>query len=90
MKTEYRHIHFTKEELPKEKPTWLCRNNKSNSPLARIIWYMLWKKYVVEFNQMAVFDESCLADIQDFLRQLNAQKKSVKSVVSKSGEGSDG
>ena len=51
---------------------------------------MLWKKYVVEFNQMAVFDESCLADIQDFLRQLNAQKKSVKSVVSKSGEGSDG
>jgi hypothetical protein len=67
VKVRYKHIHFDEKE-PK---VWQCHNNKTNDILAWVAWYKPWRKHCVGFMANAVFDEACLADIQDFLRQLN-------------------
>lgn len=67
MKTKYRHIYFEESGLTEG---YVIRNNKTKNYLGNVIYYILWKKYIVEFSAKAVFDESCLLDIADFLKQL--------------------
>ena len=83
MKTRYRHIHFEEVNIPAQEMLvlsschyWLCKNNKDNSILGRVDYYEHWHKYVASFYDNAVFDETCLADIADFLRQLNKSAQS--------------
>lgn len=72
MKTRYRHIHFDEdyEQLDPINPTYICRNNKSDSILGTVGYYPPWRKYVFIGEEGAGFDTSCLTDIIDFIKQL--------------------
>ena len=71
MKTKYKFIHFVefKDGL------WLCKNNKSNDELGYLEFYSRWKQWTFRATAMAVFNSTCLDDISDFLKQLNAGGK---------------
>jgi len=72
MKTRYKHIHFDKvTEDFANKPMYYCMNNKTKLWLADVFYYKPLKKYCFRSYEDAVFDESCLVDITDFLKQLN-------------------
>jgi hypothetical protein len=73
MKTRYRYIHFVEtEELVNNKKVWNCLNNKSKDILAKIFYYSPWKEYCcTQADSGIVFNDGCLADIIDFIRQLN-------------------
>ena len=72
MKTRYKHIYF--DEVPtmivEEHCTWFCRNNKTDDVLGTLTYYSPWKRWVFEGEQDCLFDESCLADIIHFIKQL--------------------
>ena len=77
MNTKYKHIHFEIDEywkttLGSEKDVWVCYSNKPTSELGYISWYPAWKQYVVNFNVDAVFNQNCLVDIIDFIKQLGS------------------
>lgn len=74
VKLKYRHINFTSEDdeaMPVRLRHYKCRNNKSGDILAEVRYYTAWRKFVVNFDPGCIFDNTCLADIQDFLGQLN-------------------
>jgi len=60
----------------RKSPAYLCRNNKTQNDLGIIEYYSAWQKYIFEGAPHCVFDESCLLDIVDFLRQL--KEKAIK------------
>lgn len=74
METKYKYIHFearqTEALFPNVKPGFVIRNNKSDAILGAIEWYPPWKRYCFIPNEVAIFDSSCLADIQHFIGQL--------------------
>lgn len=72
MRTKYKHIHFDEdfEQLDPEKPTYFCKNNKTGNVLGTIAYYPPWRKYEFIGEGEAGFDTSCLADIIDFMKQL--------------------
>jgi len=65
MKTEYKHIHFEKDDGGK---TYYCKSNQSKSIIGIVSFYPPWKRYVFEGREFCVFDAFCLADIIDFLK----------------------
>ena len=74
MKTKYKYIHF--ENKPEfdafmGQPVYACKNNRYGDQLAQIYFYAPWKQYVADFSKTVVFSADCLADIQDFLNQVN-------------------
>jgi len=60
--------------------TWECLTNKGNLPLGGVFWYTRWRKYCFSIEYGAVFDENCLANIVDFLKQLNGLRTQIKKV----------
>ena len=72
MKTKYKFIHF--QEYKKEGKAYTIHNNKSGIAMGAVFYYTVWKQFVVEFVEDCVFNNQCLLDIADFLRQLNETK----------------
>ena len=71
MKTKYKHIHFVAVVSGlKNKERYKCMNNKSSAVLGEIFYYTPWRKYVFAMTEDAVFDDSCLRDVINFLEQL--------------------
>ncbi|MCK5016251.1 MAG: hypothetical protein KAS32_04190 [Candidatus Peribacteraceae bacterium] len=72
---KYKHIYFTKStQIQAEKPIYECRNNKSKEIIAVIYWYPQWKQFVFGFYEDAVFSQSCLLDIVDFIKDVSNEK----------------
>lgn len=81
MKTKYKYIHFVEAEGENKiiagKATYECKNNKTKSTLAIIFWYKPWKEYCfTQADSNVIFNDGCLADTIDFIRQLNQQQES--------------
>lgn len=70
MKIEYKFIHFEKID----DQLWSCHNNKSCDELGNVEWYPQWKQFVFVPISETLFSIDCLSDIQDFIRQLTAEK----------------
>lgn len=74
MKTKYKFIYFEETEAFFKKAYWI-KNNKSKGVIGAITWYEVWHQYVFDPHyEGAIFSESCLLDIIDFLKQLNGAK----------------
>jgi len=71
-KTEYKYIHFIKYFDSGKTTKWHINNNRTKAILGLIAWSAAWRRYVfiTVFNIDCEFDEFCLEDIQDFIRQL--------------------
>jgi hypothetical protein len=48
-------------------PIYKIINNKSGDRLGRISYYPRWKQFIAEFSPYAVFNNTCLRDIIDFM-----------------------
>ena len=70
MKTKYKHIHFAEAMISGVNKTYWCKNNKTDGILGLVEYYPPWRKYVFSTDGDCVFDISCLADIIDFMKQL--------------------
>ena len=76
MKDQYQFIHFEQQFFPGRATTvWICRNNKSNISLGIVAWNGGWRQYCFYPEREMVFSSGCLADIQDFIRQLKEERK---------------
>jgi hypothetical protein len=60
---EFKHI-----VIKKENDSWLVYNKHSKEMIGSIFYYKPWKKYVYEPQNDTVYDESCLADILQFMK----------------------
>ena len=79
MKTEYKHLIFTKEKTPKGRKTeiWSCFN-RFHQFLGRVKWYSAWRQYCWFQEQgfsQTVMAASCLDDISNFIGQLMEVRK---------------
>jgi hypothetical protein len=79
MKTRYKYIHFEKtEEIVHSERVWNCCNNRSGKILAKVFYYKPWKEYCfTQAEQDVVFNDGCLLDMVDFIRQLNENGRSI-------------
>lgn len=59
---------------------WYITNVKSNAPLGLISWFAHWRKYCFFPNGSAVYDNSCLRAITQFLDAANAEHKGERSL----------
>lgn len=71
LRTDYRFIRFV--STPAIPNVWACLNRKSGDALGGVEWYAPWRQYVFSADEMALFSHDCLADVADFLKQLNAE-----------------
>ena len=74
MNTKYKFIHFTLIGQTEKTGTWACRANSGGS-LGLVKWYGPWRQYCFFSAAACVFNNGCLADIQDFIGQLTADRK---------------
>lgn len=75
MKTQYKFIYFLKTyDLPKTS-VWHLRSRKSDDLLGEVKWYGPWRQYCYFAMNEAVYSVGCLEDINDFIRQLEEERK---------------
>ena len=80
LKTKYKYIRWLCNDAVYtinagiKRPIYACLNNRTNLPLGGATYYPRWKQYIFEAEVNCVFSSECLADIQDFLEQLNGDK----------------
>jgi hypothetical protein len=75
MKTDYKYIQF---ELIEQKPktsVWVCKNIRANQELGQVKWYPAWRSYCYFPTVQAVYNDGCLKDIVDFIKQLMDERK---------------
>jgi hypothetical protein len=53
---------------------WSIHNNRSQAFLGEIKWYSAWRQYCFFTTMDAVFNDSCMRDIIDFISQLSAAR----------------
>lgn len=77
MKTQYEYIHFLKTgDSPSGKTSrWNCYNNTSHEKIGGVYWYGQWRQYIFAPVAQTVFSTGCLADIQSFMGELEAERK---------------
>ena len=49
--------------------TWVVQNRENSTVLGRIEWFSRWRKYTFQPYPDMVFEETCLADISEFIQQ---------------------
>lgn len=79
LKTKFKYIHFVEASGENKsvngKPAYECKNNRTKTELAIIFWYLPWKEYCfTQSAQGVIFNNTCLADVQNFLEQLNKKE----------------
>ena len=70
MKTKYKYIEFKKDVSG----VWHCGNHKTDDYLGRVMWVKRWKCYEFVPNEGTAYTVECLADLADFIRQLEQEK----------------
>ena len=81
--TDKKYIHFelASEQNPK---TWvydiLTKEAISgvmpdNILLGQVRWYAQWRQYALYPEERTVFEKTCLTDITDFIKELNAGQR---------------
>ena len=80
MKTVYQYIEFVDIKHNPKTTIYSCVNRKSGGVLCYVLYYPAWRQYVMQTdpNHGSVFNNTCLADIQNFIEQCNAELKGKK------------
>lgn len=75
MRTRYKFIYFTKITQKTKTSVWKCRNNKNHWPLGEVKWYPAWRQYCYFPTDEGVYSRGCLENINDFIDQLEEERK---------------
>ena len=68
MKTKYKYIYFEEATMFGE-DYWKIKNGKTKETLGIITYYFEWKQWELEGNTGCIFNNGCLLDIIDFIKQ---------------------
>jgi hypothetical protein len=79
MKCEYEYLIFVLVRSSPKTDVWLCKNKRSGNELGTVRWHGAWRKYCYFVTYDSVYDDKCLDDIKDFLKQVQSQYKSKKN-----------
>ena len=72
MKTKYKYIHFEQTIMV---GFWNCINNNLGIVLGVVSYYKPWRQHIFNAEcENIVFSQDCLADIIDFIKQLNKSR----------------
>jgi len=76
----YKYISFIELDSKPKTKVFEVRNFSGGALLGCVKWYAPWRKYCffIDFPGR-VFDAGCLADIQDFMNKLMAERKEAKN-----------
>lgn len=76
MKTKYKYINFQVVRDRLKMKVWGIYNNRTQAQLGGVAWYSAWRSYCFyAVDNTCVFDEGCLSDIVDFIKQLMKERK---------------
>lgn len=76
MKTRYKYIHMKRLTARSgDKFVWNIYNNKSKDVLGGIAWYSPWQQYCFYAKEGSIYNDGCLSDIQDFIKQLTNEEE---------------
>lgn len=82
MKTEYEFIKFKRyiyaNEKEKKTQTWIVYNKNTGFNLGLIQWHKDWRQYCFFPESRAVFSKGCLADVIDFINQMNTERENAR------------
>lgn len=67
---EYKYLNLVEINSPTKTKVFDVLNKVFNTYLGQIKWYAPWRKYCYFPSDGLVFDEGCLADINDFINKL--------------------
>jgi len=88
--TDYKYLVFYEEPSLKKTKVFSVRNKLSYDILGYVKWYAPWRKYCFFCSLDLVFDAGCLADIQDFINRLMAERKGEVVFVPKNKSEEEG
>jgi hypothetical protein len=74
MKTEYKYIKFICTKNTGKTTKWDILNRATSVRLGEIKWYSAWRQYCFFTVSDTIFNESCMLDIIDFIKQLKKLK----------------
>ncbi len=77
MKTRFEFIEFVLMVAVKasKRPSYECRNVKSQDVLGWVSYYSQWRQYVFTAEKCwPIFNNSCLRDIAEFMEGLNTDQ----------------
>jgi len=74
---DYKYLAFIEMESPPDAKTkrFAVKNKQFGDFLGLVKWHGPWRKYCFFVNADLVFDAGCLADIQDFINTLMAERR---------------
>lgn len=58
------------DAVPLKNRIYTMKNNRTGDCLGSVAWYGPWRRFVASFEDGATFDETCLADVIDFLNTI--------------------
>ncbi|HYE53692.1 MAG TPA: hypothetical protein VD996_02575 [Chitinophagaceae bacterium] len=79
MSKEYKWIVFSLQGCTAKTNYYNCYNKKNNILLGQVRWYPPFGRYSFFTEDNIVFEETCLTDISDFLREINNEHKAKRS-----------
>lgn len=79
LKTEYKYIKFMCIGDTGKTTRWGILNRRSGSALGEIKWYSAWREYCFFTFSGCVFNDSCMRDILDFIKQLSTARNAERS-----------
>jgi len=75
----YKYLSFVEMAPKPSTKVFSVRNKDSGFELGTVKWYAPWYKYCFFIDSGGlVFDAGCLADIQDFINKLMAERREEK------------
>jgi hypothetical protein len=73
---KYKFISFIEQEPKAKTKVFEVRSKQFNALLGSVKWYGPWRRYCLFIDKPGlVFDADCLADIQDFINGLMADRR---------------
>jgi hypothetical protein len=78
----YKYISFIEQEPKAKTKVFAVMSKQSNVLLGSVKWYGPWRRYCLFIDKPGfVFDAGCLADIQDFMNRLMAERRKSESNI---------
>lgn len=81
MKTQYEYITFTHYESKDKTEVWQCSSVRKGFVLGYVKWYGGWKQYSFFPSPGTLFNRGCLADIQNFLKEIMQEARERQAVA---------
>ena len=79
MNTDYEYFYFTTVPMENRKtPIWTCISHHNGAELGQVRWCTSFLQFCFYTKDGAILSPSQLADLQDFVKQVNAERRASR------------